>query len=258
MDPTPLLTLAIDAAHAAGALLRERFRGPQTGIAAKSSSTDLVSDADRDAEALLTGMIRAARPDDALLGEEGAAASGSTGVRWLVDPLDGTTNYLWGIPHWSVSIAAVDDDGDLAAVVYDPSRDETFTATRGGGAFLGDRRLTLQPADDLAQALIATGFSYSSSERARQAAVLTRLLPAVRDIRRFGSAALDLAWVAAGRVDAYFETGLSPWDWAAGAMLVHEAGGTLHRSTPGDAPVRLLAARPGLGKPLGTVLDAPG
>lgn len=250
-----LLAVAVEAAHATGALLRERSRGPQSGITAKSSSTDLVSDADRDAEALLTRIIRTGRPDDALLGEEGAVAVGSSGVQWSIDPLDGTTNYLWGIPHWSVSIAAADADGDLAAVVYDPSRDETFTATRGQGAFVDGRRLALTPTSDLGRSLVGTGFSYSASERARQAAVLTGLLPAVRDIRRFGSAALDLAWVACGRLDAYFETGLNVWDWAAGAMIVHEAGGTVHRTTPGDSPVRLLAARPGLEAPLLATLD---
>ena len=132
-DPAALLALAVRAARAAGDLLLERFGGPPSGLTAKSSRTDLVSDADRDAEALLVGLLQVERPHDGLIAEEGSRAEGATGVRWLVDPLDGTTNYLWGVPHWSVSIAATDDNGDLAAVVHDPCRDETFTASRAGG-----------------------------------------------------------------------------------------------------------------------------
>lgn len=249
-DITDLLTLATGAAHAAGALLLERFGGPQSGLRAKSSRTDLVSDADRDAEALLVGLLHEARPDDGLVAEEGSAARGTTGVRWSVDPLDGTINYLWGIPHWSVSIAATDDDGDLVAVVLDPCRGETFTAARGGGAWSGDARLVLTPSDDLSEALVGTGFSYVAEERARQAETLRRFLPHVRDVRRFGSAALDLAWVAAGRMDAFYETGLSPWDWAAGGALVRGAGGTAGLVRMSGRPDGFVAARPGLREPL--------
>jgi myo-inositol-1(or 4)-monophosphatase len=257
-DPAALLALAASAARAAGNLLLDRFGGTQSGLASKSTRTDLVSDADRDAEALITGMLRAARPDDALLAEEGGAEEGASGVRWLVDPLDGTVNYLWGVPHWSVSIAARDGAGDLAAVVHDPCRDETFTAVRGGPARRGDDALTLSPSSDVAEALLGTGFAYAADERARQAATLEALLPRVRDIRRFGSAALDLAWVAAGRLDAFYETGLSDWDWAAGAMLVREAGGTVHRLVRDGRPPGILAARPGLHAPIAALIDTVG
>lgn len=254
-DASALRDLATEAARAAGDLLLARFGGPASGVSAKSTRTDLVSDADRDAEALIVARLTAARPGDTLLAEEGARAEGASGIRWLVDPLDGTVNYLWGVPHWSVSIAAADADGTLAAVVHDPCRDETFTAVRGEGARTGTAPLILVPGPGLADALVGTGFAYAADERERQAATLTRLLPAVRDIRRFGSAALDLAWTAAGRLDAFFETGLSPWDWAAGAMLVREAGGTVARFDPGPGrPDGLLAARPGLERPLAALL----
>ncbi len=253
-DPATLLDLGVRAARAAGDLLLERFGGTHSGLQAKSSRTDLVSDADRDAETLLAGMLRRERPDDGLVAEEGSTATGTTGVRWVVDPLDGTINYLWGIPHWSVSVAAVDGDGHLAAVVHDPCRCETFTALRAGGAWLGDAQLTLTPSTDLAEALIGTGFSYVAGERARQAEALQRFLPHVRDVRRFGSAALDLAWVAAGRVDGFYETGLSPWDWAAGSAIVCEAGGTVTALTSVGRPEGTLAARPGLGEALAALV----
>lgn len=257
-EPRELLDVAVHAARAAGDLLLARFGGPQSGLTAKSSRTDLVSDADRDAEALLVGILQRERPDDGLLAEEGSAAESTTGVRWFVDPLDGTTNYLWGIPHWSVSIAAIDGDGDVAAVVHDACRGETFTACRANGAWLGDIRLTLAPSHDLAEALVATGFAYVADERTWQARTLQRFLPHVRDVRRLGSAALDLAWVAAGRVDAFYETGLSPWDWAAGSALVREAGGSVVTVTAADRPDGVLAARPGLSEPLLALVRPPG
>ena len=251
-----LLDLATRAARAAGELLLARFGGTHSGLDSKSSRTDLVSDADRDAETLLVGMLRAERPDDGMLAEEGSTATGTTGVRWLVDPLDGTINYLWAIPHWAVSVAAVDDDGDLAAAVFDPCRDEMFTASRGEGAWLGDRRLTLTPSEDLAEALVGTGFSYVATERERQAETLRRFLPHVRDVRRFGSAAIDVAWVAAGRLDAFYETGLSPWDWAGGSALVREAGGTATTLHQAGRPEGFIAARPGLAKPLRALIPS--
>lgn len=254
-DLATLLDLARRAARAAGELLQERFGGPQSGLDSKSSRTDLVSDADRDAESLLVGMLRAERPDDGLLAEEGSTADGTTGVRWIVDPLDGTINYLWGIPHWSVSIAATDDVGDLVAAVFDPCRDEMFTASRGGGAWLGDARLRLTPSDDLSEALVGTGFAYVAEERMRQAETLRRFLPHVRDVRRFGSAAIDLAWVAAGRLDAFYETGLSPWDWAGGSALIREAGGTATTLATANRPDGFLAARPGLASHLLRLID---
>ena len=184
-----------------------------------------MSDADRAADALVVDRIRAAYPDDAIVSEEGGRIEGRSGRTWYVDPLDGTINYLYGMPHWSVSIACADKDGAVAGVVYDPVRDELFSAGRGAGTVLGSLPLSVTKVADLGLALVATGFSYDARERAAQAAVLARVVGSVRDIRRAGSAALDLAWVAAGRLDAYVEVSRSPWDSAAGELLVREAGG---------------------------------
>ena len=198
-----LLALAQAAGREAGELLSAPFRQPATGVDAKSTATDLVSDADRDAEALLRERILAARPGDAILGEEQGEQSGGSGFRWVVDPLDGTINYLFGLPGWSVSIACEDSQGVLIGVVHDPLRDETFTAVRGAGAARNGRPIAVSAAASLETALIATGFSYHREERAVQARALASVLPAVRDIRRLGSAALDLAYVACGRFDGY-------------------------------------------------------
>jgi myo-inositol-1(or 4)-monophosphatase len=226
LTPAPeLLATATAAARAAGAVLLEHARSAAKGVGSKSTRTDPVSDADRAADALLTARLRAAFPDDGIVSEESERVAGSSGRTWYVDPLDGTVNYLYRIPHWSVSVACADPDGGLAGVVYDPLRDELFSAIRGGGAFLGQRRLATSDVSDPGLALVATGFSYAASERAAQAGVLARVAGSVRDIRRSGSAALDLAWVAAGRLDAYFEVSRSAWDTAAGALLVREAGG---------------------------------
>lgn len=159
------------------------------------------------------------------MSEEGGPVGGRSGRTWYVDPLDGTINYLYAVPHWSVSIACADAGGAIAGAVFDPIRGELFVAARGQGATLGTRRLAASTVADPGLALVATGFSYDAAERAAQAAVLARLAGTVRDIRRAGSAALDLAWVAAGRLDAYFEVSRSPWDSAAGELLVREAGG---------------------------------
>ncbi len=241
-----LLAVALAAARAAGDLLLARADEVVGGISSKTSGTDLVSDADRDAEALVIATIRAARPGDGILAEEGGGGAGSTGITWVVDPLDGTINYLWGVPQWSVSIAAADDRGAVAGVVHDPSRGETFTAVRGGGARMGGRVLAVTPGRPLGEALVGTGFSYRSAERAVQAGRLTRVLPAVRDVRRLGSAALDLCWVAAGRLDGYYETGLNPWDRAAGELVAREAGARVRELAPGG----LIVAGPDLIDPL--------
>ena len=184
-----------------------------------------MSDADRAADALVVQRIHLSFPDDAIVSEEGGRVDGRSGRTWYVDPLDGTINYLYGMPHWSVSVACADAAGAVAGVVFDPLRDELFSAARGAGATVGTRRLAVTAVSDPGLALVATGFSYDARERAAQAAVMARLAGSVRDIRRAGSAALDLAWVAAGRLDAYFEVSRSPWDSAAGELLVREAGG---------------------------------
>lgn len=249
-----LLEVAVAAARTGGDLLARRAGAAVGGIAAKSSATDLVSDADRDAEALVLGAIRAARPGDAILAEEGGEVAGGTGITWIVDPLDGTINYLWGVPQWCVSIAAADAEGGLVGVVHDPSRGETFTAARGRGARLGDRKLRAHPGRPLGQALVGTGFSYRAAERAVQATRLAAVLPAVRDVRRLGSAALDLAWVAAGRLDGYYETGLNPWDRAAGELIAREAGAVVEELAPGG----VVAAGPDLIGPLGRLVRGAG
>jgi myo-inositol-1(or 4)-monophosphatase len=228
-------------------LLLELRRSPATGIRSKSSATDLVSDADDRAERAIVTRIRKQRPDDALVAEEGSSARGSSGVSWYVDPLDGTINYLYGIPHWCVSICCADSAGPLAGVVFDPLRDELFTTARGGGAHLGKQRLGVTDKRDLASALIATGFGYDAAQRVTQGRIIARVLGEVRDVRRFGSAALDLSWVAAGRFDGYFESVEKPWDWMAGAMLVREAGGQVAELTPTDSAFpHIVASGPGI------------
>jgi myo-inositol-1(or 4)-monophosphatase len=240
-----LLELAVTAARAAGVLLRERFSVPRTGVDTKSSLTDMVTDADRAAEALIKEGIHSERPDDAILGEETGEARGSSGLRWVVDPLDGTTNFLFGIPHWAVSIACEDADGAFVGVVYDPLRDELFSAKRGGGATLNGSPIAVTDAADLARALVGTGFSYDAEERAAAAALLPTILPRVRDVRRAGAAALDVSWVGAGRLDGFYESGLAPWDAAAGTLIVLEAGGRIDvMPALGPSGTGLIAAGP--------------
>lgn len=174
-----------------------------------------------------------------MLAEEGTDERSESGRRWVFDPLDGTVSYLYGYPHWCVSVAVEDDDGPLAGAVYDPNREELFAAERSRGATLNGEPIRVRDPVPLELAMVATGFGYDASRRARQADVARELLPKVRDIRRAGSAALDLSWLAAGRFDAYYERGLSPWDWAAGSLIVREAGGVVE-DLP-DEPHGLLA-----------------
>jgi myo-inositol-1(or 4)-monophosphatase len=218
-----LLTLAEEAARVAAAELMSRFGGQVGGIRVKSTPTDLVSEADESAERAIRALLAQRRPDDAILGEEGGA-TGSGELRWIVDPLDGTINYLYGIPVFAVSIAVEDDQGTIAGVVLDPLRDECFAALRSGPATLNGTVIEYERRGDLSQAMVATGFSYDAAIRSRQAEVLQGLLPRVRDIRRAGAAAIDLAWCACGRYDCYFERALHNWDWAAGALIARRAG----------------------------------
>jgi myo-inositol-1(or 4)-monophosphatase len=218
-----LLAVAVEAARRAAPLLVDRF-GHEHARATKSSPTDLVSDADIAAERTIRDLLRERRPDDGILGEEGDDLAGSSGRRWVVDPLDGTVNFLFGLPQWAVSVAVEDGDGVLAGAVYDPMRDECWTAMRGGQAALDGVPVAASDRADLATSLIATGFGYDAAVREVQAATVARLLPLVRDIRRFGSAALDLAWTAGGRYDGYYERGVHHWDVAAGELLCRCAG----------------------------------
>jgi myo-inositol-1(or 4)-monophosphatase len=219
-----LREIAEAVAREAGCRLRDAFHGPLVNVTAKSSPTDLVSEADHAAERLIRERLAAARPDDGFLGEEGGDATGTTGLRWIVDPLDGTINFLFGIPQWAVSIACEDAEGTVVGVVYDPMRDELWSAVRDGPPLLDGRPIQASTRADLATAMVATGFGYDAEVRALQAEVAARLLPQVRDIRRFGSAALDLVWTAAGRYDAYYERGLNSWDRAAGELVCVRAG----------------------------------
>jgi myo-inositol-1(or 4)-monophosphatase len=255
-----LLELAISTADAAGHMLIDK-RPADLGVAAtKSSPTDVVTEMDRAAEKLIIERIRSSRPHDAFLGEEGGASSGATGVRWIIDPIDGTVNYLYGLPDWSVSIAAEVDGVVVAGVVAVPTRGELYTAARGEGAYLVHRdgtteKLRCNTGVPLERALIATGFGYSAQRRAHQAEVLLGVLPRVRDIRRAGSAAVDLCAVATGRVDGYFERGPHEWDIAAGGLIVREAGGAIGGLNGRPASVEMtISAGPGLYEALNDLL----
>jgi myo-inositol-1(or 4)-monophosphatase len=202
-------------------------------VASKSTPTDLVSEADVATERLIRERIQAARPDDAIMGEEGDDRPGRAGCAGSLDPLDGTVNFLFGIPQWCVSVAVEDADGALAGVVYDPMRDELWAATRGGRRRSTASRCGPSGARSWRTSLVATGFGYAADVREVQAAFVARLLPRVRDLRRMGAAALDLCWTAAGRYDAYFERGVHHWDVAAGALLCSRA-----RARRAAAPAR--------------------
>jgi fructose-1,6-bisphosphatase/inositol monophosphatase family enzyme len=254
-----LLALATAIALEAGTLLAARVDGGRESVGTKTSVTDMVTEVDRESEALIVARVRAARPDDAIVGEEGAARDGTTGVRWVVDPLDGTTNYLYGYPAYAVSIG-VEVDGDTeVGVVYDAARGQTFAAARGRGATLDRQTIAVSTKADLATALIGTGFAYDAEVRREQGPALAYLLPRIRDIRRSGSAALDLCSVACGRLDGYFERGLNEWDLCAGALIVREAGGLTmgFDGRPAKAGT-IIAAGPGLMDPLRELLREAG
>ncbi|MFZ9628511.1 MAG: inositol monophosphatase family protein [Ilumatobacteraceae bacterium] len=220
-----LLDLAARLAVDAGRMVRRgRAEHGITAASSKSTATDIVTEFDRASEQFVLTGILDARPSDGVVGEEGTGVAGTSGVEWLVDPIDGTTNFLYGLPGYAVSIAAAVDGAPRAGAVYVPATDELFTAVAGGGAHLDGRRIHCTGATDLAAALVATGFSYRSERRAEQAERLALVLPRIRDIRRCGAAAPDLCHLAAGRVDAYFEQWLGPWDHAAGALIARESG----------------------------------
>jgi myo-inositol-1(or 4)-monophosphatase len=248
-DDRELLAIAGEAARASATVLVERYRdaGGPRGVTAKSTPTDLVSDADVNAERAIRDVLHRRRPDDSILGEEGDEVTGTTGLRWVVDPLDGTVNYLFGIPQWCVSVAC---EGRVG-VVLDPLRDERFEVVAGEAATLNGAPLRGSAQDELSTALVATGFAYDAGVRARQAEAVSRVIPRVADVRRLGSAALDLAWTAAGRYDAYYERGVWPWDVAAGTMLCAAAGLDVrelpaHDGLPGGLVVAPAALADGL------------
>ena len=265
-SPAELLDLATRTAENAAHLLVDGLRRGGLTVDTKSSATDMVTEIDRAAESLIAEMILGERPDDGLVGEEGTNRPTSSGVRWVVDPIDGTTNYLYGHPGFAVSIAAELLDGDpsgeavtVAGVVWVPLLDEVYTATIEGGAHRNGASIHASVVTDPATALVASGFSYDPDRRRRQAEVLTQVLPQVRDLRRMGAASVDLCSVACGRVDAFYERGLQPWDHAAGALIAREAGATVATLDGGPPSTAcILAANPGLWPRLSTMLSDAG
>ncbi|WP_205698924.1 inositol monophosphatase family protein [Conexibacter sp. SYSU D00693] len=249
MTGDELAAVAEEAARAAGDVLVARF-GRERALATKSTPTDVVSEADLAAERAIREVLAARVPDDGILGEEGDDVEGTTGRRWVVDPLDGTVNFLFGLPQWCVSVACestADGGGVLVGVVWDPVRGDLFRATAEGVATLGGEALEGSSQDELSQALVATGFGYDAAQRGRQAELVTRVIQRVRDVRRMGSAALDLAWTAAGRYDAYFEHGVKAWDTRAGELLCARAGLEVVRLDGGGVlPAGILVAPPAL------------
>jgi myo-inositol-1(or 4)-monophosphatase len=241
-----LLAVALEAANAAAPELMSRF-GKQRRVSSKSTPTDLVSDADIAAETVIRELLASRRPDDAILAEEGGA-SGEGALRWLIDPLDGTINFLFGIPVFAVSVACEDQAGPIAGVVLDPVHEECFSATRSGPPKLnGEEIVVRERASELGLAMVATGFAYDASMRARQGAVVGRVLPRVRDIRRAGAAAIDLCWCACGRFDAYYERGLKAWDLAAGGLIAQRAGLAVRElAQAGEDPAGVVVGPEGL------------
>ena len=258
-----LRVVALDAATEAGELLlggRPAVRATTLDVGTKSSPTDVVTAMDRAAEDLLVDRLLGARPDDGLLGEEGSAREGTSGLRWVIDPLDGTVNYLYGLPQWGVAVLAehTATGTPLVGVVVVPVLGETYVAVAGRGATRldahGEQVMRVSTCDDLAMALIGTGFGYRAERRAAQARVVAAMLPRVRDIRRGGAAAVDLCHVASGSLDGYYERGLQPWDLGAGGLVALDAGALLAGAGGGPPGEDLVvAAGPGI---FGALRDA--
>jgi myo-inositol-1(or 4)-monophosphatase len=246
-DPDALLRLATRLAREAGTLALTGRRGSVLERHTKSSTTDLVTQHDRAAESLIVRHLGTERPADAIVGEEGAALDGTSGYSWFLDPIDGTTNFVYDLPAWSTSVYVAYRGVTIAGAVYVPVADEMFAARLGGGATLDGRAIRNSGETDLSLALVATGFSYQPAKRAAQAAAITRLITEIRDVRRSGSAAIDLCWTAAGRVDAYYEEHLNSWDAAAGELIAREAGCITSDFESGPAdPSNIVAAAPGI------------
>ncbi|HWL65508.1 MAG TPA: inositol monophosphatase family protein [Actinomycetota bacterium] len=227
-----LLSLAEEGALRAGETLMEHFIGPASGVDHKTTETDLVSDADRAAESFLLDFISSKRPQDGVFAEEGGRENSESGLTWVVDPLDGTINFLFRIPHWCVSVGVEDENGGVVGVIRNPNLDETFRAARDGGATLNSEPIRVSERRELATALIGTGFAYDSEARRVQAEQVSRILPRARDIRRAGSAALDLAFLACGRLDGFYEASMERWDKSAGVLIATEAGATITELPP--------------------------
>ncbi len=252
-----LLATAVEIVRATADLIRELRETGVGEVTTKSTATDVVTAADTAAERYVIDALRTRRPGDTVLGEESGQSTGTARVRWILDPIDGTVNYLYGLPQYAVSLAAEVDGTVVAGVVRNAATGEEWTAVRGGGAHRSGRRLAGSAVTELGQALVATGFGYAADRRAHQARVVAELLPMVRDIRRFGAASLDLCFAAEGRFDAFYEKGLNLWDHAAGGLVAAEAGllvTGLAGAPPG--PDLVLAAPPGIHARLHEVLLA--
>lgn len=246
-DDPALRALASELAVSAGLMIGRARAEARPHADTKSSDVDMVTAFDRAAEALIVDGLRRARPDDAIVGEEGAAQPGTSGLEWHIDPIDGTTNFLYGLPGYAVSVAVADGDGTIAGAVFVPSNGELFAAARHGGATLNGRPIRCTISDDISGALVATGFAYIRDRRELQIERATRVLRTCRDLRRGGSAAVDLCHVASGRVDVYYEEHLSSWDMMAGELIAREAG--CRSGAVDGGPVRdgsLLACSPQL------------
>lgn len=221
-DTSQLLELALKIAKEAGDLLIDR--PASWDLTVKSTAIDIATQMDMASEKLIVASILAARPDDGIIGEEGASSESKSGVTWVIDPVDGTVNYFYGIPGWSVSIAAKDENGTLIGVVHSPTVNATWHASKGGGAFLNNVKIACNEPVELNRALLSSGFAYDVKNRIEQLKIVNVLLPQIRDLRRIGSAAADICHVATGMVDGYFETGLFEWDLAAAELIAREAG----------------------------------
>ena len=246
-----LLELARKVGLEAGALLMER--PPAFEIESKSTAIDIATQMDKKAEKFIVESLLAARPNDGIIGEEGSAVESKSGITWVIDPLDGTVNYFYGLPGWNVSIAAKDKDGSIVGVVTAPTINATWWATRGGGAFYNGHQIRCNEPIAVDRALIATGFQYDVAHRTTQMTDLAKLVPLARDVRRNGAAAVDLCHVAMGALDGYYEAGLKEWDWAAGGLVATEAGARFAQY--GQEPLRTtVAAGPTLHAHLASLL----
>ena len=244
---SPLLSLAATVARSAGVHARSgRAVGMQV-VDTKLTDTDMVTKFDRECEAMIIGSLRRERPDDTIVGEEGGAHRGTSGIEWFVDPIDGTTSFMYGLPTWCVSVGARDSHGGLIGAVYLPDLDEMFLAERGCGATLNGRAIRCSSLTDVSKALVATGFSYTPAHRTVQSRRVTEFIHRIRDVRRMGAAAVDICFVACGRLDAYFEENLHDWDIAAAEVIAREAGA--HAGDFAGGPLRAaetLIAAPGV------------
>ena len=241
------LDIAERLARQAGTIALDGRRSGELGTTTKSSPTDMVTKYDRMCETLIVDGISSARPHDAIVGEEGADTPGSTGIEWHIDPIDGTTNFVFDQPNWSVSIGVCDADGPLAGAVYVPVLDEMFTAVRGGGAFRNGQPISPRPVSSVGDALVATGFSYDPQKRARHGRTVARMVGSIRDLRRLGAASVDICFVACGRLDAYVEGGLNSWDIMAAQLVATEAGCTVSDFAGGPVnPREVIASSPAI------------